>query len=161
MYQQIFKDVGWTQGVFQVSNYGRVYNTKTKRFLKGHKTEYGYYVLKLCYNGVQEEWRLNRLVATVWQRPLLQTEDAHHKNHFRFCNCCWNIQIKDSFQHMSEHKRGNQNFKGHKHTEETKQKNREAHQGKNHPMYGKKHSQQTKRKMSQARKQYWQSKKAK
>lgn len=99
-----WKDANWTQGVFQVSNYGRVYNTKTKRFLKGSKyPKTGYIQIDLCYNGTRQKWELHRLVATVWQRPLLETEDAHHKNKFKWCNCCWNIQIKDSKKHAQEH----------------------------------------------------------
>lgn len=157
MYQEEWKDAWWTQGKFQVSKYGRVRRFKKGRWhiLSGHKNKYGYYVVRLSYNGIHEDWRINRLVATVWQRPMLETEDAHHKNGWKWCNCNSNIQIVDEFKHLSEHKKGNQNFKGHKHTEEAKQKNREAHQGKNHPMYGKKHSQETKKKISEAKKRYW------
>ena len=119
-----WKDIWWTQGVFQVSNYGRVYNTKTKRYLKGIKEKRGYISVELHYNGTKEVWRLNRLVCTVWQRPMLENEDAHHKNHLKCCNCIWNLQIKDSSQHIREHN------KSRVYSQQTKRKISESNKGK-------------------------------
>ena len=148
MYQQIFKNVGWTQGVFQVSNYGRIYNTKTKHFLKGTTKQNGYVEVVLSYNGTREKWRLNRLVATVWQRQMLKTEQAHHKNHFKWCNCNQNLQIKDGSEHNRDHKLGT------KDSQQTKTKKSNTHKGKP-KMYlkGKKRSQQSIAKREQTRRQ--------
>ena len=119
-----WKDIWWTQGVFQVSNYGRVYNTKTKRYLKGIKEKRGYISVELHYNGTKEVWRLNRLVCTVWQRPMLENEDAHHKNHLKCCNCIWNLQIKDGSQHIREHNQSRV------YSQQTKRKISESNKGK-------------------------------
>lgn len=89
--KEIWKDIPAWEGIYQCSNYGRVYNLITKHYLKGNKYKSGYYQIVLSYKGKEERWLLHRLVATVWKRPMLTNEDAHHKNHFRFCNCCWNI----------------------------------------------------------------------
>lgn len=135
-----WKDASWTQGVFQVSNYGRVYNTKTKRFLNGYKTEKGYIQIVLGYKGKRESWLLHDLVATVWQRPLVKGEDAHHKiKQLKCCNCIWNIEIKEHSQHLREHKTGV------KQTEEHKRNRAKTR-------IGKKMSQQAKLNMSLAKK---------
>lgn len=108
MYYQEWKDIPTWNGVFQVSNFGRL-----KRFYKnkyviilGSKNQKGYYVVNLSYKGRKKQWRLHKLVATVFQRPLVEGEDAHHKNCMKCCNCNFNIQIKDSSKHRSEHKKG-------------------------------------------------------
>lgn len=101
-----FKEIEWTKGIFQVSNYGRVYNTITKRILKGFKDKKkGYWTVSLrCKKfGIKETWSLHKLVATVWQRPVLSTENCHHKNKFLWCNCCYNIQIIDEKTHKDKH----------------------------------------------------------
>lgn len=50
---------------------------------------------------------------------------------------------------LSESAKGNSNFKGKTHTEETKQKQRETKLGANNPMYGKPHTEDWKRAMSE------------
>lgn len=101
-----WKDAWWTRGIYKVSDYGRVYNTKTKNYVQGSLDINGYRIITFSYCGKTQTWRLNRLVATVWERPLLKTEDAHHKNGFKQCNCRWNIQIKDNSKHHVEHRLG-------------------------------------------------------
>lgn len=106
-----WKDVPTWEGIYQCSNYGnvkRIFKYKdgriVERILKPLKRSCdGYYQVLLCYKERQESWRLHRLIATVWQRPLLKTEDAHHKNRFKWCNCNNNIQIKDEKKHKEEH----------------------------------------------------------
>ena len=98
-----WKDVPTWNGVFRISNYGRVYNTITKHYIIGSKTDRDHISVCLCYKNRQKSYRLHRLVATVFQRPLLQTEDAHHKNGFKFCNCNFNIQIIDHKEHIEKY----------------------------------------------------------
>ena len=68
-------------------------------------------------------------------------------------------------EHRRLHSKGNKNFLGRKHSEETRMKMSEAKNGEKHPnfgkkgekspRFGKKHSEEAKRKMSEARKRYW------
>ena len=103
--EEIWKWIPTWEGIFQCSNYGRV-----KRFYKHgeaimemSRDKQGYYRVKLEHNGRVKSWRIQRLVATVFHRPLLQTEDVHHKNHFKWCNCINNIQIVDHGKHQEEY----------------------------------------------------------
>lgn len=185
MYQQIWKDIPTWEGIYQISNYGRIksFQWKNERISNGTRTPYGYYTFQLSHNGRQEEWRLNRLVATVFKRPLLQSEDAHHKNKLRCCNCIFNIQIKSSSWHSAEHASQNwkeQQFrtnqinkrkgkiawnKGRKCTEEEKQlmsqrnklkwQNEQYREKQRKSHLGKKQSEETKRKRSESLKIAW------
>ena len=162
MFNQIWKDIPTWQGIYKCSNYGRVYSYLKKKFI-GYRKPDGYYQVNLSYNGRKQSWRIHRLVATVFQRPLLQTEDAHHKiKQLKCCNCIWNIEIKNKLLHIKEHKAGTKPItagkplsqetkqkissalKGKPKSEETKQKMRSYKRG---PM-----SQQQKRKISQSKK---------
>lgn len=147
MYQQKWKDIPTWEGIYQVSNYARlkrIFRYKDGRIketiLDGYKFPDGYVGVTLYYKGRKEQWRLNRLVATVFQRPLLETEDVHHRiKQLKCCNCVWNIEIKDGFEHESQHKRGVIL------SQQTKQKMSQSHKG--HAV-----SQQSKQKISNARK---------
>ena len=95
-YKEEWKDIPTWEGIYQCSNYGRVKRLKGikvryDRLLNPYRHKNGYYTIQLTYNKRSERWFVHRLVATVFQRPLLKTEDAHHKNHLPCCNCNFNI----------------------------------------------------------------------
>ena len=56
----------------------------------------------------------------------------------------------ESRARLSESMKGNKNFQGHRHSEETKKKISEKVSGENHGMYGKHHSEEAKRKIGEA-----------
>lgn len=145
MYQQIWKDIPTWEGIYQCSNFGRIkrfYKHVPQKIYIGTKNKYGYYVFSLVNGKRKTIWEVHRLVATVFQRPLLQTQEAHHKNKFRFCNCCYNIQIIDENEHAHLHS-------GRKQSEETKEKIRQAR-------LGTKRSEETKKKLSEITKKNYQ-----
>lgn len=135
MYQQIWKDIPTWEGIYQVSNFGRIKRLKGGRVKQdrihlGKDAGNGYYRFVLSANGRKERWDLHVLVATVWKRPVAEGEDCHHKNQMKCCNCIWNIEIKESGQHNSEHKTGKPSWnKGLKWSEQSKQKMSEAKKG--------------------------------
>ena len=125
MYQQIWKDIPTWEGIYQVSNFGRIKRLKGGRVKQdqiylGKDAGNGYYRFVLTYGKRKERWDVHRLVASVWHRCLQNNEDVHHKNEFKFCNCCWNIEIKTHSKHSEEHKKGRVN------TEVQNQKIRQA-----------------------------------
>lgn len=141
-----FRDIPNWEGIFQVSNYGRVRNVLTENILKGSISKLGYYSVTLTYKGRYQTWRLNRLVATVWNRPLLNTEDVHHKNRFRFCNCIYNLDIIDGSQHQSKH------FKGREFSQQHRMKLSIAAKGKKKSLQHRKHMSEGMKKMYQQKK---------
>lgn len=99
-----FKDVPNYEGIYQVSNFGRVKNLRTNYFPKLYKERTGYYSVQLWYKGKMKKWNIHRLVASVFIRPLSLTEDVHHKNQMKCCNCLNNLQIINESKHNSMHK---------------------------------------------------------
>lgn len=106
MFQEEWKDIPTWEGIYQISNYGRIrrlFKTSGFHYRIPQKINSGYHLIILYNKGRKQQWLVHRLVATVFQRPLLETEAAHHKNEFKFCNCKWNIEIKDEGKHMQDH----------------------------------------------------------
>ena len=142
-FEEIWKDIPTWEGIYQCSNYGRIKRlkygkVKYERIYQGSKdVSTGYYMFFLCTKNRKERWQLHRLVATVFQRPLVKDEEAHHKNKMKCCNCIFNIQIKMKIKHVREHKLGNKNMLGKHHSPESIAK-RTATRMKNDPNYGRK-----------------------
>ena len=130
-----WKDIPNWSGIYQCSNFGRV-----KRFYKHGKqkllnpfVENGYYHVKLTHNGKEETWKLHRLTATVWLRPLKDNEDVHHVNGLVWCNGVFNLQILPHSIHVKQHwdeLKQNGKCKNMKHTGEQKRKMSQAQKGK-------------------------------
>lgn len=55
-----------SKGHYYVSNYGRFYNDKFKRFIKGRKNSDGYLNVSFCIDGVQTYHKAHRLVAEAF-----------------------------------------------------------------------------------------------
>ena len=100
-----FKDVPNNEGLYQVSNFGRVKNLRTNYFPKLCKEKTGYYSVQLWYKGKMKKWSIHRLVASVFIRSLSLNEDVHHRNGLKCCNCLTNLQIINGSKHNSMHKR--------------------------------------------------------
>lgn len=63
---EIWKDIDGYEGLYQVSNLGRVKRVNTGRVLKGVKDRKGYLIVNLCKNGSQSTKKIHRLVAQAF-----------------------------------------------------------------------------------------------
>lgn len=63
MKQEIWEDIKEYEGLYQVSNFGRV---KSKRKILKPRDCKGYYIVGLCKNGKRKNFRINRLVAQAF-----------------------------------------------------------------------------------------------
>ena len=81
--KEIWKDVKNYEGLYQVSNYGRVKSLnfdriKKEKIMKSYVDKIGYYSIRLCKNGKSKLVRVHRLVAESFlQRPNKNTEVNH------------------------------------------------------------------------------------
>ena len=66
MAREIFKDIEGTNGKYQISNLGRVYNTERNRFLKGGISLAGYMRVVLTIDGKKYYKNIHRLVAEAF-----------------------------------------------------------------------------------------------
>ena len=79
--EEIWKDIEGYEGLYQVSNMGRVKSfkwNKDGRIMKIKKDRHGYHEISLCINNIPKFWRTHRLVALTF---LPNTENKRTVNH--------------------------------------------------------------------------------
>lgn len=73
---EIWRSVKDYEGLYEVSNYGRVRNCRTGLVLRPHKHRDGYLLVNLCKDGVMKSHSVHRLVAMAFPDLVDWTEDA-------------------------------------------------------------------------------------
>lgn len=114
MEKEIWKDIEGYEGLYQVSNYGKVkrlkrkiknqyifkYEKITNNILKGHKIQKGYIQVRLInQNGESKSFLIHRLVAQAFipnpnNYPQINHKDENKENNkvdnLEWCNCYYN-----------------------------------------------------------------------
>lgn len=101
---EIWKDIDGYEGLYQVSNLGRVKNinyrgTKKERLLKSRKSRDGYLQLCLCKDGFIKMFYVHRLVAETFIYNPQNLPCVNHKDENKQNNCLENLEwmtIKDN-----------------------------------------------------------------
>lgn len=92
MAREIFKDIEGTDGKYQISNLGRVYNTKHKRFLKGGVSPTGYMRVVLTIEGKRVYKNIHRLVAEAFIPNPDNLPFVNHINEEKLDNSLQNLE---------------------------------------------------------------------
>lgn len=165
-----WRDVVGFEGLYQVSNLGRVRSLRIKRganstmYLGNHN---GYKVLLIPVNGKRKIFSVHRLVAEAFipnpeNKPCIDhincIRSDNRVENLRWCTHKENMNNPITKQKKSEIMSGeNNHFLGKKHTQETRDKISKSRKGRfygeENPFYNKKHTEETKKKMSQKRKE--------
>ena len=181
--QEIWKDIEGHEGIYQVSNLGRVkslsreipvanhgaWRTRTipEKILKLHLNENGYVIIILTKDKVRATKKMHRVVAEAFIPNPENKRCVNHIDGNKENNCVDNLEWVTHKENM-EHAVANglytcwcegKHFHWGKggHSEESKAKMREARKGKKpHSMP---HTEEAKRKISEAKKAYYQKKK--
>jgi hypothetical protein len=102
--EEIWKDVKGYEGLYKVSNFGRVktlYHGK-ERILKPYKAYNGYLLVNLWKDGKKKNYRIHRLVYEAFVGIIpkwIPTEksdtklEINHKDEKRDNNCLWNLEL--------------------------------------------------------------------
>lgn len=91
---EIWKDIPGYEGLYQVSDYGRVRSLwygKIKVLKPGNHR--GYYVVKLCKNGKKKHHSIHRLVVETFIGPIPKRMVVNHKNENKLDNRLDNLEI--------------------------------------------------------------------
>ena len=121
--EEIFKDIKGYEGLYQVSNKGRVriLNYRKTGVCRIKKTYFknGYERLSLCKNGKYKNYFVHRLVANTFLQNPYDLSQVNHKDEDKTNNCVSNLEwctAKDNINYGTRNERvsksmiGNKNF---------------------------------------------------
>ena len=96
--KEIWKDIAGYEGLYQVSNMGRVKSlnykgTGKERILKGSKASNGYLQVLLYKDGKRKWYRIHRLVATAFCENPMGYTDVNHIDQDKTNNKVENLEF--------------------------------------------------------------------
>lgn len=167
--KEIWKDVVGYEGLYMISNYGRLKSLpkmvgRGKRYLSKerivslHKSPNGYLRTHLDKDGERKFYSIHRLVAQTFLDNPNNYPCVNHKNenpadnrldNLEWCTHAYNSNYGTRNQRLSKSRMG------HKVSKETREKLSRINKGELHPMYGKKRSPETCKKISEGIKRYY------
>lgn len=108
--EQIFKPVRGWEGLYEVTNDGKVFSIRSNRFLKPRLSCDGYERVALCKDGKNYEMRVHRLVAEAFignphNLPQVNHKDFNKQNNW-FENLEWCTNYENSHYSMIHNRPG-------------------------------------------------------
>ena len=144
MEEEVWKPIKDYEGLYEISNLGRVKSlnykkTGKEKILKNVENNYGYLMVGLTKNGKQKLFLVHRLVAEAFIPNPENKPCIDHINTIRTKNYVWNLRW------VTHEENSNNPLTKNKMSENHREQIRE-----NNHMYGKHHTEESKRKMSKA-----------
>lgn len=89
----IWKDCKGYEGLYQVSNDGRVWSVRSQKYISQQKTRHGYLAVHLtAKNGKHKMEYVHRLVALVFLENPYHLPQVNHKNEIKTDNRPENLE---------------------------------------------------------------------
>lgn len=139
MEQEIWKDITGYEGLYQVSNLGRVKSFKTQHILSPCIGSTGYWMVSLSKCGKTKTWKIHRLVAIAFIPNPNNRKEVGHKDENPLNSCVDNLEWVTTKENcnMPLHKRRlSMSLSGRKDGIETKEKKRLAQLGMKSRLWG-------------------------
>ena len=90
--KETFVDILGYEGLYKVSNFGRVYSTKRNKCLKPGELKSGYLVVVLCKDAVTKTIRVHRLVAEAFVPNPNNLPQVNHIDEDKTNNAAYNLE---------------------------------------------------------------------
>lgn len=103
--QEIWKDVVGYEGLYQVSNLGKVYSLISNKIIAFSKKPKGYLIVHLYKNGVDKSKHIHRLVAEAFIPNPNNYPEVNHLDGIKTNNCIDNLEWctkKQNMEHASK-----------------------------------------------------------
>lgn len=100
MLREIWRDIKGYGGLYQVSNFGKIYSNNTHSLAKPYRNNKGYLKIDLCKDGKRKKFFVHRIVAETFianpnNYPQVNHKDEDKTNNnvsnLEFCDCKYNI----------------------------------------------------------------------
>lgn len=89
---EVWKDIKGYEGLYQVSNLGRIKSIRRNIIMKVRKDKYGYYQLGLTKNKEQKTFKAHRLVAETFIPNHNNLPEINHKDEDKTNNRVENLE---------------------------------------------------------------------
>lgn len=73
--QEVKKDIEGYEGLYEITESGKIYSVKRQRFLSRCNDEYGFHIVKLSKNGKSK----NHNVYEIWQNEFKGSQPSAFK----------------------------------------------------------------------------------
>lgn len=106
--EEIWKDIEGFEGLYQVSNLGRVKSSYTNRVLKGYKDTCGYLLVGLYKNNIRSSKKIHRLVAQAFIPNHENKPEVNHIDENKTNNIVSNLEwmtAKENSNHGTRNER--------------------------------------------------------
>lgn len=117
--REIWKDVKGYEGLYQVSNLGRIWSVKSQKYLKPWVNTCGYHLVGLISkNGKQKKEQIHRLVALAFIENPNNYPQVNHKDENKGNNCVENLEwvtAKQNCNYGTRNERIAEKIKGENH----------------------------------------------
>jgi hypothetical protein len=90
--KEIWKDIEGYEGIYHVSNLGRVKRVATNRVLQPYRNKAGYLLVYLCKNGKRKTHRIHRLVAQSFIPNPENKPEVNHLDENKINNMVSNLE---------------------------------------------------------------------
>ena len=107
---EIWKDIDGYEGLYKVSNLGRIKSlgndkNRKEKILKTGKNKFGYLHVILCKEGKVTTFRVQRLVANAFIPNPENKPEVNHIDENKENNCVWNLEWC-THQYNNEYSKG-------------------------------------------------------
>ena len=105
---EIWKDIEGYEGLYRISNHGRVWGCKHKKLLKPILHHSGYLHVSLCRNARSKHFNIHRLVALNFIKLVEGKNCVNHIDEDKTNNCVGNLEWcdhKENNNHGTHNKR--------------------------------------------------------
>lgn len=104
--KEVWKPITGYDGIYEVSNIGRIRNAKYNRMRRTHEVRGGYIGILLMKDGSAKSYMVHRLVYQEFVSPIPDGYVVHHIDKNRTNNSVENLKAMSNYEHNSMHKKG-------------------------------------------------------
>ena len=104
IYKEIWKDIEGYEGIYQISNYGKIKSFhKDEKILKPRKVKDGYLMICLHKNGKGRNYQVHRLVAKHFIDNFDEKLTINHKDYNKENNRIDNLEIMTHYDNVCDY----------------------------------------------------------